>query len=80
MCWFARHNHFSFGRQLYTSRYLQTGLDNMRALWHTANLSFTDLELLSPHGQLTIVLAEIVRPQDVVRVFLVGADDNLMFV
>ncbi len=58
--------------------YLQTGLDNVLWLWHPADLLVPDPGRLSPHEQLTILLAEKVRAQDTVRVLSVIADDNPM--
>ncbi len=49
-------------------------------LWHTANLSVPDLELLLPHGQLTIMLAEEIGAQIAVRVLSVSTDDNFLLV
>ncbi len=66
--------------QLYTSGYLQTSFDNMLGLWHTANLSVSDLELLSPQRQLTVVLTEEVGAQDAIRIPSVSADYYFVFV
>ncbi len=52
----------------------------MLRLWYTVNLSVSDLELLLPHGQLTIVLAEEIRAQDAIRVLSVSTDDNVLLV
>ncbi len=49
------------GRQFYTSAYLQASLNHVLWLGHTTNLLVPDLELLFPHGQFAIVLAEEIR-------------------
>ncbi len=62
------------------SGYLQASLNHMLQLRHTTNLSVSDLELLFPHGQLTIVLAEDIRAQDAVRVLPICTNDDFLLI